>query len=163
MRRKEIFHSPTKGKMNIEKVAKEISSFIKQKPGKYQLVVGTDSEGSKRADFITAIIAHRIGRGGIYFWKRTNGNKIYHTLRQRIYEEVNLSLHTAQRLLENLGKHLHYSHSPGCDLQIHIDVGKNGPTKDIIKEVVGIVRGNGFEAKIKPESYGASIVADKHV
>jgi len=163
MKRKEIFHSPTKGKMDIEKVAKEISNFIKQKPGKYQLVVGTDSEGSKRADFITAIIAHRIGKGGIYFWKRTNGDKIYHTLRQRIYEEVNLSLRTAQKLLEFLGKNLHYSHLPGCDLQIHIDVGENGPTKDIIKEVVGIVRGNGFEAKIKPESYGASIIADKHI
>jgi len=32
----------------------------------------------------------------------------------------------------------------------------------MIKEVVGMVTGNGFTAKTKPDSYGASKVADKH-
>jgi predicted RNase H-related nuclease YkuK (DUF458 family) len=32
----------------------------------------------------------------------------------------------------------------------------------MIKEVVGMVTGNGFKARTKPESYGASNVADKH-
>ena len=32
----------------------------------------------------------------------------------------------------------------------------------MIKEVVGIVTGNGYVAKTKPEAYGASYVADKH-
>ena len=33
----------------------------------------------------------------------------------------------------------------------------------MIKEVVGMVTGNGFTAKTKPYSFGASTVADKHV
>jgi len=37
-----------------------------------------------------------------------------------------------------------------------------GPTREMIKEVVGMVNGNGFTAKTKPESYGAFVVADKH-
>ncbi|MBU3957376.1 ribonuclease H-like YkuK family protein, partial [Patescibacteria group bacterium] len=37
-----------------------------------------------------------------------------------------------------------------------------GPTREMIKEVVGMVNGNGFVAKTKPESYGAFVVADKH-
>ena len=53
--------------------------------------------------------------------------------------------------------------SPGkYDFEIHIDVGPLGPTRDMIKEVTGMVAGNGFTAKTKPDSWGASSVADKH-
>ena len=47
-------------------------------------------------------------------------------------------------------------------LEIHIDVGEQGPTREMIKEVVGMVNGNGFEARTKPEAFGACCVADKH-
>jgi predicted RNase H-related nuclease YkuK (DUF458 family) len=45
---------------------------------------------------------------------------------------------------------------------IHADVGENGQTKDMIKEVTGLIKGNGFEPKIKPEAFVASIVADRY-
>ena len=45
---------------------------------------------------------------------------------------------------------------------IHADVGENGGTREMIKEVVGLIRGNGFEPKIKPDSFVASGVADKY-
>jgi predicted RNase H-related nuclease YkuK (DUF458 family) len=32
----------------------------------------------------------------------------------------------------------------------------------MIKEVIGLIRGNGFEPKIKPESFVASVVADRY-
>ena len=48
------------------------------------------------------------------------------------------------------------------DLEIHVDVGTVGPTREMIKEVVGMVTGSGYTAKTKPESFGASVVADKH-
>jgi len=161
MKDKNIFHSPTKGQIILKDVIGEISDFMSQ-GGKYELVVGTDSNGDKKADFVTAVIAYRVGKGGRYFWKKTNGGKVYHTLRDRIYEEVTLSLGVAQDILGQL-KSLNIKEFPIHDLQIHIDVGQNGPTKDMIKEVVGMVRGNGFKAKIKPNSFGASNVADKHV
>ena len=44
---------------------------------------------------------------------------------------------------------------------IHADVGEGGKTKDMIKEVVGLIKSNGFEAKIKPEAFAASVVADR--
>ena len=44
---------------------------------------------------------------------------------------------------------------------IHADVGEKGRTKDMIREVVGMIKSNGFEAKIKPESFAASVVADR--
>jgi len=32
----------------------------------------------------------------------------------------------------------------------------------MIKEVIGLIRGNGFEPRIKPESFAASNVADRY-
>jgi len=40
-------------------------------------------------------------------------------------------------------------------------VGGNGATKDMVREVTGLIKGNGFEPKIKPESFAASNVADR--
>ena len=45
---------------------------------------------------------------------------------------------------------------------IHADIGVNGPTKSMVKEVVGLIRGNGFLPMIKPESFAASSVADRY-
>jgi len=162
--KKNLFNSPTKGHLQLTKMAEEIADFISQDDhAKYRLIVGTDSSGGKKVDFVTAVIVHRVGHGGRYFWKRTNGHKIYHTLRDRIYREVDLSLAVAQDMLKQLKVSLTKEDLPNYDFQIHIDVGQNGPTREMIKEVVGIVRGNGFKAKIKPESYAASHVADKYV
>ena len=165
MKDKDIFRSPSQGQMKLVRVAQEISGYINEdSKSKYRLVVGTDSNGvngSKTADFVTAIIVCRVGRGGRYFWKKVNGGKIYHTLRDRIHQEVALSLQCAQDILDQL-KPLMKTSEPSYDFQIHVDIGQKGPTREMIKEVVGMVRGNGFEAKIKPESYAASTIADKY-
>lgn len=160
MKSKGIFHSPTKGKMELEGVVTEIANFINQdSESKYRLIVGTDSEASAETDFVTAIIVLRVGQGGRYFWRKISGGRTFHTLRDRIYEEVTFSLQTAQ---EMLGLLLQLKEELSYDFQIHIDVGHNGPTREVIKEVVGMVRGSGFEARIKPESFAASCVADKY-
>ena len=58
-------------------------------------------------------------------------------------------------------KHLNGA-APNYNLEIHVDVGEHGDTRNMIKEVVGMVTGNGFVAKTKPDAYAASYVADKH-
>jgi predicted RNase H-related nuclease YkuK (DUF458 family) len=45
---------------------------------------------------------------------------------------------------------------------IHADIGEQGQTRDMIKEIVGLIKGNGFEPKIKPESFVASTIADRY-
>lgn len=66
-------------------------------------------------------------------------------------------------LAESLVPSLRSAVSPAkYDLEIHIDVGALGPTREMIREVVGMVNGNGYKARTKPESWGASSVADKH-
>lgn len=161
-----IFHNPTKGRMDFDKVMNEITGFINENPKrKYDVVIGTDSQGFNgqgEVDFVTAIIVHRVGCGGRYFWRRIYKNG-FHTIRTRVYEEVNLSLDLAQRVIKRLNEFFKEEPFPQYGLNIHVDVGENGPTRDMIKEVVGMIRGNGFDVRIKPYSYAASVVADKYV
>lgn len=162
---KQIFHNPTEGRLSLTRVVDEITSFIQKEPGfSYGLVIGTDSQsrrikGKNQIDFVTAIIIHRRGKGGRYFWQKSRKNKVY-TLRNKIYTETLLSVEAAKNFVPKLKASLNGNGK--YDLEIHIDVGEVGPTRDMIKEVVGIVRGNGLVPKIKPEAYGAASVADKH-
>ncbi len=144
-----------------DEVVRQISSYIKDKPEyKYKIIIGTDSEGLNEgeADFVTAIVVHRIGNGGKYFWRRVKGAKFF-TMRDRIINEVTISLDIAQNMLsvfkEGLG-------NLEWDFEIHADVGENGATSILIQEVVGMIRANNFEPRTKPESYAASSVADRH-
>lgn len=160
------FFSPTKGKLSREETIAAIINFLQEEPeASYSLVIGTDSQehkinGESEIDFVTAVVAHRRGYGGRYFWQKIKKYKI-HNLRQKIYTETLLSLEMAQVLVPQVKEKLNGQVSK-YDLEIHIDVGEKGETREMIKEVVGMVVGNGFCAKTKPEAYGASAVADKH-
>lgn len=141
-----------------------IADFVEEEPDSlYRLIIGTDSQarrknGKAEIDYVTAVVAHRIGRGARYYWRKEKKNKIP-VLRDKIYTETLMSLDVAQEIVPCLREAI----SPTkYDFEIHIDVGPLGPTRDMIKEVVGMVNGSGFEAKTKPESWGASSVADKH-
>lgn len=165
MSKYEIFTSPTSGKLPLKRVIEEIARYLHQEPqSQYRLVIGTDSRdrrvnGKKLTNFVTAIVVHRVGKGGRYFWK--NGREKYiKSLRHKIYTETLRSVEVAQRVVPQLTGKLNGHNN--WELEIHIDVGRSGDTRDMIKEVVGIVIGNGYTAKTKPDSYGASSVADKH-
>ena len=160
-----MFISPTKGKLPQLQLINSVADFIEEKPDlAYRLIIGSDSHlrgknGQTQLKLVTAIIIHRVGLGGRYFWQAQH-LKETKTLRDKIYAETMESLNTAQDFLPKLNKRLnghgHYQ------LEIHIDVGRAGETREMIKEVVGIVTGNGFTAITKPDSYGASKVADKY-
>lgn len=147
--------------MTVDEVVKSVIDFMHAEPNRrYRVTIGTDSEllAEKSADFVTAIVVHRVGNGGRYFWRRFQLGK-FHTLRDRIIKEVLISLEIAQKVLVELKKFP----LPEFDFEIHADVGQNGPTKAVIQEVVAMIRANDFQVRIKPESYAASNVADRHV
>lgn len=163
----EVLNSLTHGAIKIDQSIKLIKNFLEERPSaEYSLVIGTDSHekantgNSKTISLVTAVLVHRRGYGGKYFWRRKNVSGI-HTLREKIYAETLESLNFALFFVPKLRKALN-GNSPSYNLEIHIDVGEHGDTRDMIKEVVGMVTGNGFVAKTKPYAYGASYVADKH-
>ena len=158
------FFNPTCGNLPIEGVLKEISHYIAEKPEKfYDIMVGCDSSSSEEPTFPLAIVVLRVGEGGRFFLKRINYHEVrkFYGWHQRILEEVLLSCELALFLRENLKKHLPASLNWQF-VYIHADVGEKGVTRDMIKEVTGLIRGNGFEPKIKPESFAASNVADRY-
>lgn len=156
-----LFNSSFGLKLSVSQVVDEVIRFMKTEPERrYCITIGSDSEvlSSGRADFVTAIVIHRIGNGGRYFWRRFQFGK-FHTLRDRVIEEVLASLEVAEKTLNELKKF------PGMvfDFEIHVDIGEGGPTKSLIQEVVAMIRAYNFKVKTKPESYAASNVADRHV
>lgn len=155
------FISPTDGRLTLTQTYQTLINFIKEKPkNSYNLIIGTDSQPfAPKSSFVTAIVIYRVGHGGRFFYHRqeveTRGG-----FKQRIFYEVSCSLEVASKLTRMLAEEQNLEED--IEVKIHIDVGENGPTSTIIKEVVGMVVGSGFEALIKPEAYAASSVADKY-
>lgn len=124
---------------------------------KYKIIIGTDSHTKDDTCLVTAVVVHRLGKGARYYYNKKKHRRIK-SLKQRIFYEAALSLETAGRLTSTLAEKGYED----LDIEIHLDVGSKGKTKETIKELVGMITGSGFGAKIKPDSCGASKVADKH-
>lgn len=155
----ERFTSPTYGPLDYEGIIEKIAQFIKEDTHfRYKVIVGTDSENHNgAADFVTAVVVHRIGKGGIYFWLRRShpGLKV---VADRIAKETQLSIELAWKIRDTF----RHNGLSGYEPEVHLDIGEGGITRDMIRWVTGMVLGSGFVYKIKPDSYGATKVADRH-
>lgn len=155
----DVFYNPHAGALSFDAVIQAIVAEMHADPkARYDLLVGTDSSVSgAHVDYVSAIVVHKVGKGGRYYWVRRQEKKTF-SLRQRIWREAWLSFELAQRLLKGLSSFSLLA----FNLEIHVDIGENGPTKEMIDEVVGMIIGSGFAVRIKPQAYAASSVADKY-
>ncbi|TDF93888.1 hypothetical protein E1757_25895 [Paenibacillus piri] len=153
------FISPTLGAVSLETMVSQLRAYAEQEPdAAYKLVIGTDSHTTKsRTTLVTAVIIHRVGSGARFFYRKLNSRPL-HDLRTRIYRETELSLQLVEQLNRENGISDLTSEWP---LEIHIDIGSKGDTKVLIQEICGWVTSVGYEARIKPLSFGASSVADR--
>lgn len=162
------FTSPTHGQMSWEEALSRIVWFMSlDTNASYDVIIGTDSEAvNGHADFVSAIIVHKKGRGGVYFWGRQKVANLY-SMKQRIWQEATISLALAQKLVDDFAAIGLFDTSTalgtGFNLEIHVDIGPNGKTRELIADIVGMIRANGFKVATKPSSWGASHVADRHV
>lgn len=158
------FYSPRLGRMSLDEMVSQINEFVSENPNEiYSIVIGTDSRANMstektKCQFVTAVIIHRKGHGARFFWSKRS-YKIVPTLRSKIYQETMISLDFAREFIPLMQNRLN---GAKYDFEIHIDVGNVGPTREMIKEVVGMVIGYGFKARTKPDSWGASNVADRY-
>ena len=97
----------------------DIVAYIEEMPEEnYKLIIGTDSQLADEVCFVTAIIVHRQGKGGRYYYCRER-ERIGRSLRQRIFYETARSLHLASQLAARLAENGHAD----LNVEIHCDVG----------------------------------------
>lgn len=144
---------------------KIIADFITASPAsKYQFTVGSDSQTADHTKMVEAVVIHRIGDGGIFFY-RIEHIKTISNLKQKITTETSRSLELTDGIVDDLELVLMENDIDINDLdlnfQIHCDIGHNGKTKALITEIVSWVTSCGYDCAIKPESYCASSIANK--
>jgi len=155
----QTFHNPSLGEMTFDDVLSTVVSEMASGPReRFALLIGTDSSTSaEQLDLVSAIVLHKIGHGGRYFWTRRRERRAP-SLRFQIWREAWLSFELAQDVIRGLEARSLLQ----VNLEIHVDIGENGRTKELIDEVVGMIVGSGFAVRIKPHAFAASAVADKH-
>ena len=150
------------GVLSFEELIDEILAYVKTDISRYySLMIGSDSRASDETQIITAVAIWKIGNGGRYFWTKSGVEKCP-TLRDRIYKEAMKSITLAQEvrsaLKDRVGEEFFWNNK----ISVHIDVGDAGPTKEFKESVLGMAKGFGFDAVIKPEAVAAFVVADRH-
>lgn len=114
--------------------------------------VGTDSLNTGRwTQFVTVVVVLNPPHGGRVIYRREAVPRII-SLRERLLAEVWRSIEVAMSL----------SKVAAGDLTIHIDANsqeKHASSK-WVQELVGMVVGQGFQARIKPDAWAASAIAD---
>jgi len=163
------FYNPTRGNLLIEQAMEEMISYIQEKPDNfYDIIIGCDSSSGEEPNFPLVVAILRLGEGGRFFLKKitypSDFNKRFIVWKGRILQEVLLSCELATFFREEFNKKINSLPQNNFRYQIryiHADIGEKGQTKDMIKELTGLIRGNGFEPKIKPESCIASTLADR--
>ena len=149
------FKSPTYGTLEKEQVFNYLKKSILQEKGNYKVIVGTDSQNTYKTKMVVVICLINEGHGGVFFYHIDLLPKIKN-LNTKIFTETEKSLEIARELNE-------YFHEEGirADVEINVDIGREGKTKDLIQSILGWITAEGFVAKIKDESYVASTIADR--
>ncbi|MBI2038763.1 MAG: hypothetical protein HYT22_00565 [Candidatus Niyogibacteria bacterium] len=155
------FHTPYRV-ISFDEVVQEIIAYIAKSPkSHYSVMIGSDSRAAAMSEIVSAIAVWKIGNGGRYFWTKSAEAR-YASLRDRIYQEAMQSILVAQELRSILRDRLGEEFFWNNQLAVHVDVGENGPTRELKEGVLGMVRGFGFEAVAKPDAVAAFVLADKH-
>ena len=121
------------------------------------IFVGTDSMlKNNYCKFASVIAIHcnELNVANYFFKKKSLPASPYKSLQNKIFEEVDCSLHIAKEFADRF---------PGAKIEVHVDVGKTNRSKtriyvDMLK---GWVTGMGYFFKAKPQSW-ASYIADWH-
>lgn len=154
-------------KFTEEEVFNWVSASINNPEYECQVIVGTDSHMAGRSfRFITVVCVYKVGKGGNYYYyedyePRENylqgqkGRKVKGNQKLRMFNEVERSIAIADRLLEI------------CEVVpvIHIDAspaGRHEFTSEFSDQLQGYANSCGYECVLKPDSFVANTVADKH-
>lgn len=151
--------------VDYESMIAVVAKYIADAPmATYDITVGTDSQNHKETKMVEVIAVHRVGDGGIFFYRTEYIPKI-RVLKEKIVEETARSIENATGFVDGLGVAL-IDYDIDIDeidvnFAVHADIGKVGKTKALIAEITSWIEAAGFDVCIKPDSYAASGVANR--
>ena len=137
---------------------KDICSLIESSHD-YNLYVGTDSQVHKKkrrkVKYVTCIVLHKSNSGGRIFINSAFEPPVQ-SLQQRLSHEVYRSVQLCFMLQEMLPSNV--------EIIVDVDLNKNQPHKsaNYVHQLVGMVTGQGFKCRAKPDAWAASSVADRY-
>lgn len=155
--------SPTYGTVSMDEIVSIIKEHVENGHGEFNVMIGTDSQNFHKTKMVMVIALHNVGHGGIFFYEITNIRRIANVKEKLIYETT-LSLQCAEQLMEafvRLRNETGFDYEEELNISIHVDAGYNGPSCQVIPEVVGWIKSCGYEAVVKPDSYAACSIANK--
>jgi len=148
-----------KEKYSTVEMAEMVRKYINVPNYTYDVAIGTDSQMvGKIFQFISVVSVHRVGKGGIYFYSKEfvpRAKFPVENQKMRMFDETSRSI--------ALGFYMK-------DVQkivptIHVDASaphKKEFTAKFSDQLRGYVVSCGFDFMLKPESYAAHAIADKH-
>lgn len=143
--------SPTYGSIDVETAKRIISNFKDHSP--FKIYIGTDSDARDGVvTFATVLIVYKVGVGATYLYTLRREYRHYDMF-TRLFQETHMSLEMA-----NFAKEMLNLTSP----EIHLDVGYDGPSREVLSAVVGYVKGMGYSYKLKPWAFAATKIAHRH-
>lgn len=155
--------SPTYGEVSITEIANIIREKAINEHEQYNVMIGTDSQNFSKTKVVVVIALHHVGYGGIFFYDISHVRRI-NNVGHKILYETQLSLEYARKLIDAFDAmeiETGYEYAKHLNFGIHVDAGDNGPSKQVIPEIVGWINACGYKAVVKPDSYAACAIANK--
>ena len=152
-----VWHSGSGGSYTFAEVIEKIVE-TKKDNNSLEIHVGTDSDPNGKKYAIATGIALRIpGRGACYFWSRDYLNTKY---------AVNIGFRLEREVADSVvvAEHLKKLIEIDIKIIIHVDCNTklNHASGKYAKKLTSYAAGMGYTVKIKPDSWAASSLADKH-
>lgn len=162
------FQSKTYGQITLGQIAQILRQRLEANPSaKFVLAVGSDSQNTFETRMVQVIVLHQVGTGGIYFYRLSHLKRIP-SLREKLMKETESSLEVASQLLSEIEQLFYQDHfdytNYNLKLEFHCDLSSSGKSGQMIKEVIGWVKGvlqESYLIYMKPEAFAASCVADR--
>ena len=152
--------SITHGDVEICEIAEIVKNYLIEKQGhSNHIVIGTDSQNFSDTKVVAVIAVYTEGKGGKFFYDITHIRKIM-SVQQKLHMETAMSLEYADKLITGMNK-LNFDYTKFASIGIHVDAGYNGPSGQVIPELIGWIKAMGYDVAVKPESFVASSIADR--
>lgn len=124
----------------------------------YEIAVGTDSQyRGKYLFYITVIALWERGKGGTYYYRSEYQKRQAYKLseKMRMFDEVMKTIEVANVIEQETDI------KPICHVDASLSV-KKAYTSSFSEQLKGYVISSGYICVLKPESYAANCIADKH-